>query len=121
LLTAERPVSAEALPPAAVGYLMPWGTATAAAVTEALREGIRVRAAGGAFQLGGRRYGIGTAIVRIAENDERLAERLGAVVARHGAEVVPIDDSYVQEGVSLGSASARGLREPRVLLVYDEP
>jgi hypothetical protein len=43
------------------------GTSTAAAVAEALHEGVRVRAAGAPSQLGGRRYPIGTAIVRTAE------------------------------------------------------
>ncbi|HIF21541.1 MAG TPA: hypothetical protein EYQ27_06425, partial [Gemmatimonadetes bacterium] len=50
-----------------------------------------------------------------------MAERLGAIATRHGAEVVPIDDSYVREGESLGSNSSRALRAPRVLLLYDEP
>ena len=109
------------LPAARVGYLVPWGTSAAAAVAEALREGIRVGAAGGSFVLGGREYAIGTAIVRTAENGPDLAARLGEVAARHGAEVVPIDDSYVTEGTSLGSSSVRTLREPRVLLVYDQP
>ncbi len=116
---AERP--ATVLPEAVVGYLMPWGTSAAGAVVEALREGIRVRSVGGAFMLGGRRYGIGTALVRTAENGPDLRSRLGAIAARHGAEVVPIDDSYVTEGTSLGAGSVRSLREPRVLLVYDEP
>jgi hypothetical protein len=115
-----RPVAAS-LGRAAVGYLLPWGTAAASAVTEALREGIRVRTIGGSFVLGGRRFGVGTALVRVSENDTDLAARLGAIAARHGAEVVPIDDSYVQEGVSLGSSSVRALREPRVVLVYGEP
>ena len=34
---------------------------------EALREGLRVRAVGGAFTLGGRAYPIGTALVRASE------------------------------------------------------
>ncbi len=109
------------LPKALVGYLMPWGTSTAAAVVEALHQGISVRAAGGAFTLGGRRYGIGTAIVRSPENPEDLPERLGRIAAEHGAEVMPIDDSYVSDGTSLGSEKTRALREPSVLLVYDEP
>ncbi len=110
-----------ALAPAVVGYLLPWGTQAAAATAEALREDIRVRAAGGAFTLGGREYGIGTAIVRTSENDSDLAQRLGDITARHGAEVVAINDSYVREGISLGSNRTRALREPRVLLLYDEP
>jgi hypothetical protein len=110
-----------ALPEAVVGYLMPWGTATAGAVVEALREGIRVRAAGEGFTLGGRAYGVGTAIVRVAENGPELRAELGRIASEHGAEVVPIDDSYVSEGTSLGANSVRALRSPRVLLVYDAP
>jgi hypothetical protein len=110
-----------ALPPATVGYLIPWTTDGAAAVAEALREGIRVRSAGGDFVLGGRAFGVATAIVRTSDNGPDLGARLGTIAARHGAEVVPVDDSYVREGTSLGSGRARALREPRVLLVWDQP
>ena len=110
-----------ALPEAGVGYLMPWGTNTASAVAEALRNGIRVRAAGAEFTLGGREYAVGTAIVRTAENGADLRQQLGRIASAHGAEVIPIDDSYVEEGASLGSNSVRALRPPRVLLVYDSP
>jgi hypothetical protein len=109
------------LPPATVGYLIPWNTAAAATVIEALREGVRIRAGGADFTLGGRDYAVGTAIVRSAENGDDLARVLGRIAARHGAEVVPIDDSYVSAGMSLGANSVRALHEPRVLLVYDEP
>ncbi|MFW6206345.1 MAG: hypothetical protein ACOC5J_00255, partial [Gemmatimonadota bacterium] len=70
---------------------------------------------------GDREYGVGTAIVRTAENGPELRRRLAAIAAAHGAEVVPIDDSYVQEGMSLGANRVSGLREPRVILVYDAP
>lgn len=121
-MTGERPTpSSTMLPDAVVGYLLPWGTAAAEAVVEALREGIRVRAAGEAFTLGGREYPVGTAIVRNAENGRDLRAELGRIAASHGAEVVPIDDSYVSEGASLGANSVRALRSPRVLLVYDSP
>ena len=121
LVTLDRQAASEPLPEAVVGYLLPWGTNAAAAVVEALREGVRVRAAGGEFTLGGRAYGVGTAIVRAADNGPDLRETLARIAAAHGAEVVPIDDSYVRDGMSLGSSSVRALREPRVLLVYDEP
>jgi len=117
----EPPAEGATLPEALVGYLMPWGTATAGAVVEALREGVRVRAAGEGFTLGGRSYGVGTGIVRVAENGPELRSTLGRIAAAHGAEVVPIDDSYVTEGTSLGANSVRALRSPRVLLVYDAP
>ena len=63
----------------------------------------------------------GTAIVRVAENGPDLARTLGRISGTAGAEVVPVDNSYVREGTSLGSGRARALREPRVLLVYGEP
>lgn len=109
------------LPEARVGYLIPWGTNAASAVTEALREGIRVRSAGGDFRLDGRDFEVGTAIVRHADNDADLREKLGAIAARHGAEVVPIDSTYVESGMSLGANDVSALRDPHVLLVYDTP
>ena len=109
------------LRPATVGYLIPWGTNGAAAVAEALREGIFVRSAGGAFTLQGREFGVGTAIVRTSDNGPDLTRKLNRIILKHRAEVVPVDDSYVREGMSLGSGRVRALREPRVLLVYDSP
>ena len=103
-----QPSRSAALPDATVGYLMPWGTATASAVAEAMRAGIRVRASGEAFSLGGRDYGTGTAIIRLSENGSDLAARLGEIAGLHGAEVVPIDDSYVSSGASLGANSEIG-------------
>jgi len=120
-VAAEAERSTATLPPARVGYLLPWGTNTATAVAEALREGIRVHTAGGRFVLAGREYALGTAIVRVAENGPDLAETLGRIAGAAGAEVVAMDNSYVREGTSLGSESGRTLREPRVMLVYDQP
>ncbi len=121
LMSAEAQPMAVTLPSAQVGYLMPRGTNAASAVVEALREGLMIRSAGGSFVLQGREFPVGTAIVRTSDNGPDLAERLGAIAAKHGAEVVPVDDSYVREGMSLGSGRVRALREPRVLLVYDRP
>ena len=120
-LLAEAAEQLSPLPDALVGYLVPWGTNAASLVAEALREGIRVRAAGGTFTLDGREYGVGTAIMRTTENDDDLPDRLAELAAKHRAEVVAIDDSYVREGMSLGSGRVRALREPSVLLVYDRP
>ncbi|MBT4914188.1 MAG: hypothetical protein HON08_12400 [Gemmatimonadales bacterium] len=109
------------LPETVVGYLMPWGTNAAAAVAELLREGIRVRSAGGEFTLDGRDFGVGTAIIRNSDNGPDLGQRLARIALKHHAPVVPVDDSYVREGMSLGSGRVSHLVEPRVLLVYDQP
>lgn len=106
---------------ARVGYLVPWGAAAAAAVHEALHGGLVARAAGEPFTLAGRRYGIGTALFRVSDNGPDLATRLGELAARHGAEVVPIDTGWVDDGISLGSGRMRALRAPKVLLAWDRP
>ncbi len=103
------------------GYLVPWGTAAAALTVEAVATGLRVHNVGGAFTLGGRAYPIGTALVRTAGNPDDLAARLSALAAKHGAEVVPIDSTYVEEGTSLGSNDVAFVKPPRVLLAWDQP
>ncbi|HUH14003.1 MAG TPA: hypothetical protein VMK65_12890, partial [Longimicrobiales bacterium] len=112
---------APALDPDAVAFLIPWGVAGAPAVAAALTDGLRVHAAGGAFTLDGRRFPVGTAIVRRSGNPNDVARRLAALAAAHGAEVVPIRSTYVTEGMSLGSGRVRALKAPRVLLVWDRP
>jgi hypothetical protein len=116
-----EPAAPAPLPAAKVGYLLPWGSATAAAVAEMLQAGIRVRHAGRPFALGGRDYAVGTAIVRISDNGPDLAARLGPIVARHEAEAVAVDSGYQEEGISLGSGNVRALKAPRVLLAWDAP
>jgi len=118
-----RPAGAGSdLPPARVGYLVPWNSAGAAAVAEALREGLAVRVAGGPFTLDGRRFGVGTALLRTGENGPDLGDRLGPIAERHGAEAVAVEESFVDQGISLGSSRFGALREPpSVVLVWDEP
>ena len=106
---------------AKVGYLIPWGTAMASAMSDLTREGLTVRAAGGTFTLAGRQYGIGTALLRNEENPADLRDRLARVAAAHGLEAVAIDTAWVDAGLSLGSNSVRRLKSPRVLLVWDAP
>jgi hypothetical protein len=113
--------AASSLPAAKVGYLVPWGAAGAAAVNEALLAGLAGRAAGEPLELGGRRYAVGTALFRSADNGPDLAARLGEIAARHGAEVVAVDSGWVDRGISLGSGAMRALRAPRVLLAWDQP
>jgi hypothetical protein len=120
-VAAEAPARGATLPPAEVGYLVRWGAAAAATVHEALAEGLVARVAGEPFTLDGRRYEIGTALFRVAQNPPELAAKLGAAAARHGAEVAAIDSTWVDSGMSLGSNAMRPLTAPRVLLAWDRP
>ena len=80
--------TAAALPESTVGYLLPWNATTAGAIIEALQQGINARFLAADFTLGGRKFERGTVIVRHADNDAELKPKLGAVVARHRAEIV---------------------------------
>ncbi len=117
----DAPAPARALAAGKVGYLVPWGTAAAALTVDAVAQGLRVHSVGGAFTLGGRAYPIGTAFVRTAGNPADLQARLAALSTTHGAEVVPIDSSYVASGTSLGSNDVAFVKPPRVLLAWDQP
>lgn len=120
-LTPTGGVNVANLPAAKVGYLLPWGSGTATTIIEALRAGLRVRSADLPFTLGGRQYPGGTAIVRVAENPADTGVKLGAIAAKHGVEVVPIDSAFVEQGISLGSGDVSFLKLPKVLLAWDTP
>jgi hypothetical protein len=117
----DAPYTARQLAAAKVGYLVPWGSAAIALSADALKQGIRIRHVGGAFTMNGRRYPIGTAVIRNSENAADLASKLSALIARHGAEVVPIDSTWVDEGTSLGSNDVAALKAPKVLMLWDTP
>jgi hypothetical protein len=112
---------AAGLPAARVAYLIPWGTAGAAAVAEALAAGVPIHAAGAGFRIEGRGYTPGTALVRAADLDDERRAALARSVARHGARIVPVQTGFVEAGISLGSNQVRALRQPRVLLLWDAP
>jgi hypothetical protein len=120
---ADEPFSVSApVPPAGtIGYLMPWGSGAAAAAAEALRAGVRMVTADETFTHSGRQYAIGTAFIRFAGNAQNTAETVRQIASKHGAELVPISETWTEQGISLGSGRTVALRTPRVLLAWDTP
>jgi hypothetical protein len=141
VVTADRPTQAAATPmaqylaaaeaaaqaataapvgaPPKVGFLLPWGSATAGLVADALRQGIRLRSADLPFTLAGRAYAPGTVLARTADNAATMPAALAALARTHGVEVVRIDTAFVDSGMSLGSASMVALKAPRVVMAWD--
>ena len=118
----DEPATAVAPPPAGtIGFLMPWGSGAAATAAAALRQGIKVQTADDTFTHSGRKYAIGTAFVRLSDNPEGTAATLQQIAQRHGAELVPIAQTWTDEGISLGSGRTARLKAPRVLLAWDAP
>ena len=108
--------------PATVAYLIPWGSAAATAMAEAARLGVLVRSADDPFSLAGRRYGIGTAVIRVAENPTTLRATLQTLASKWGVEMVAANSGFVDEGgISLGSNQVLAMKAPRVLLMWDAP
>jgi hypothetical protein len=120
-MTYEASMPAQTFAQGKVGYLLPWGAGTAALAVDALRQGIRMHSIGGPFTLEGREYPIGTVFIRHAGNPADLHARLTALATNHGARVVPIDTTYIDAGISLGSNLARAMKAPRVLMAWDQP
>ena len=73
---------------------MPWGSAAVALVGgRACGRAFASAASAARSRYNGRRYPIGTAFIRNAENPADLHARLAALAAKHGAELVPIDST----------------------------
>lgn len=121
-----RAVVPASLAAARVGYLMPWSSSAARLTAAATREGVKVRVTTAPTTINGRRFPIGTALVRTIDSHTLPAgvdvrARLDALARREGVEVVPIDSAFVESGISLGSNAVAALRSPRVLLAWDAP
>ncbi|MBA3298226.1 MAG: hypothetical protein H0U19_14970, partial [Acidobacteria bacterium] len=117
----EMPVPVVAVPSGAIGFIMPWSAGAAAMSVEALRQGIRITTLDETFTHAGRKYPLGTAFIRFAGNAEGTAASVQRLAQRHGAELVPVTESWTEEGTSLGSGRGGRLKSPRVLLAWDAP
>lgn len=109
-------------PPAAkLGYLIPWGSGLAAAMSELTRAGVVVQVAGAPFTLAGRQYDVGTAIIRLGADPTPDLIRMEQVPELRDLELIPIDTTWVDAGASLGANSVRIVRTPRVMMLWDSP
>ncbi len=105
-----------------VAYLVPWGDMAAGRfLAAALREGLDLKIIDKGFTLGGRAYPAGTLIIDIARNDDDLSSKVEDLVRRTGAEVVGIDDSWVDAGMDLGSRAVNRVIAPKIAMLWDEP
>ncbi len=105
-----------------VAYLVPWGTAAAVRfLTNALRQGLKVKSNDLAFTHMGNRYPAGTLIVDTADNPSGLRSTVEQLAASTGADVVAVDDSWVTDGPSFGSGNVVRFSEPKVAIAWDRP
>jgi len=108
-------------PDATYGFLVAPGVAGTGLMVEALKAGVAVRGMDGPFTRSGRRWPAGTLVVPRVGNPVDLPALMGEWAMSRGAEVVGIDDSWVSDGPSFGSADAMTIRAPRIALAWDDP
>lgn len=105
-----------------VGYLVPWGTASAARfLSNALRRGLSVKSSDLAFTHMDTRYPAGTLIFDTADNPPALRVAMEELAQRTGANVTAVDDSWVTDGPNFGSMNVVRFSAPRVAILWDTP
>ena len=105
-----------------VGYLVPWGTASAARfLSNALRRGLSVKSSDLAFTHMDTRYPAGTLILDTADNPPDLRAAMEELAQRTGANVTAVDDSWVTDGPNFGSMNVVRFSAPKVAILWDTP
>lgn len=107
---------------ASVAFLVPWGDMAAGRfMAAALRDGLDMKVIDKGFTHQGRSYSAGTLIIDTARNDADLGNHVQRLAADTGAEVVGIDNSWVDAGMDLGSRSTNRVIAPKIAMLWDEP
>jgi len=103
-------------------YIIPYGTDSASRLSIALlAEGFKVAVATRQLNAGGRNWPAGTLIARTHRNPESLHTRIGELARETGAQVYAINSAFAEAGdTGIGSEYVASLKEPRVLVVWDE-
>lgn len=78
------------------------------------------RAAGEEFTAAGRRFGRGATVFRRSANGDAAMDRLAALAREIGAEAVPLNESWIEEGPNFGSDTFTTLSAPRIAIAWDD-
>ncbi len=103
------------------GIAIPWtDSGQAQLVLAALREGVKARSSSKPFTVAGRSFPQGTVVIPRRVNNDAVLARIGALARSIGAETVPLDTSWVEDGPNYGSANFAQLSAPRVAMAWDD-
>ena len=107
---------------ATVAYIVPWGTAPAIRfLSRALTAGLTVKSNDKAFTNVGNEYAAGSLILDVADNPANLHDIVQDLAAATGATIVAVNDSWVTQGPSFGSANVARYNLPKVAMAWDQP
>ena len=107
---------------ASVAYLVPWGSAPAVRfLAGALRAGLSVKSNDKAFTNIEAEYPAGTLILDVTDNPPDIHGIVESLAAQTGANVVSVNDSWVTDGPSFGSANVVRFNMPKIAMAWDRP
>jgi hypothetical protein len=86
-----------------------------------LQEGYNVSLMLRGFENAGREFPPGTLLVRVGRNPDSVHERIQALAASCGVEVVAVNSGWAEKGISFGSVYVHNLRKPKIMVLTDEP
>ena len=120
-VSADDAIPAIMAPGGAYGQIAPWSDGgQARLVIAALKAGLKGKTTDKPFTQGGRTYPAGSVVFPAADNPVYLNAQLSALAAEIGAEIVPMENSWVDEGPNFGSSSFAALKSPRIAMAWDE-
>ena len=107
---------------ASVAYLVPWGSAPAVRfLAGALRAGLSLKSNDKAFTNIEAEYPAGTLILDVTDNPPDIHIIVESLAAQTGANVVSVNDSWVTDGPSFGSANVVRFNIPKIAMAWDRP
>jgi hypothetical protein len=103
---------------AGYGYVFSYESNGAArTLCQLLSEGFEAFIALKPFMLAGHNFPLGAIIVPNQNNSEKLHERIAALAAANGHDVIAAGSARSQDGIDLGSNRVRFIRKPKIVVV----
>jgi len=107
---------------AALAYLIPWGTNSAAkALSSLLNSGIRVHTTDKEFVQNGKKFKRGTLIIKVKDNPDTLRNQLQSLADHEQVEIVATNTGWMDEGPNFGSGNVQFVKKPKIVLAYGPP
>ena len=120
LIAADDAIPSMAASAGTFGVAVPWtDSGQVQLVVEAMKQGLVGRATDTAFTVAGREFPRGTVVFAAGDNPDGV-QAVATLAAMSGAETVPLDSGWVEDGPNLGSDSFVRLAMPRVAMVWDD-
>ncbi|NBC19707.1 MAG: carboxypeptidase [Alphaproteobacteria bacterium] len=101
------------------GHIVPWSDGgQARLVIAALKAGLVGKSTDTPFTQDGREFPAGSVIFPRAGNPDDLGDRLRSLAMEIGAEIVPMQSSWVDDGPNFGSSAFATLKMPRIAMAW---